>query len=97
MKVVINARFGGFALSEVAKNKLLALGVNLKDCDSNSFRCDPRLVQVVEQLGKQASDYESFEVIDIPFDSIWGWRIEESEGKEWIAEDHRTWRGSEDS
>ena len=57
-----------------------------------AFRCDPRLVQVVEQLGEAAdASYSHLKVVEIPFDTIDGWEITDWEGWERIEEDHRSW------
>jgi hypothetical protein len=54
-------------------------------------RNDPVLVQIVEELGEKADGrFASLSVVDIPDDVQW--RIEEYDGSEWVAEDHRTWR-----
>lgn len=53
-------------------------------------RNDPALVQVVEELGDAASDaFSILKIVDIPDDV--NWTIKEYDGKEWIAEVHRTW------
>jgi hypothetical protein len=53
-------------------------------------RNDPVLVQVVEELGDAASGkYSHLTVVEIPDDVKW--EIEEYDGKEWVAEVHRTW------
>jgi hypothetical protein len=55
-------------------------------------RDDPYLVQVVEQLGgKDASGrFATLKVVTIPADVQW--QIEEYDGSEWVAEQHRIWR-----
>ena len=59
-------------------------------CDRNIERNDPVLVQVVEELGDIASDrYSQLSVVEIPDDVEW--YIEEYDGMEHIAEQHRTW------
>jgi hypothetical protein len=59
---------------------------------SRTFRSDPRVVQVVEQLKEEANgDFADLKVVDIPFDTTEGWTIEEYDGREWISEEHRTW------
>lgn len=53
-------------------------------------RNDALLVQVVEELGESANGkYAHLKVLEIPDDVEW--QIEEYDGKEWIAEKHRTW------
>lgn len=53
-------------------------------------RHDPVLVQVVEELGDAASGRHSeLRIVDIPDDVEYS--IEEYDGKEHIAEKHRTW------
>ncbi len=53
-------------------------------------RNDPALVQVVEELGSQANGWAAeLAIIEIPDDVKW--HIEEYDGLEWVAEDHRTW------
>lgn len=53
-------------------------------------RNDPTLVAVVEKLGSAAGGrYASLKVVEIP-DGV-SFRVEEYDGQEWIAEDHRTW------
>ena len=58
--------------------------------DRDIERHDPILVQVVEELGKDASGRcADLRVVDIPDDVEW--EIEEYDGNEWVAEKHRTW------
>lgn len=53
-------------------------------------RDDPDLVAVVEELGEKASGRcASLQVVVIPADVKW--RVEEYDGNEHIAEEHRTW------
>lgn len=53
-------------------------------------RDDPALVQTVEELGDESSGgYGELSVVEIPDDVLW--EIEEYDGKEWVAEQHRTW------
>jgi len=54
-------------------------------------RDDKLLVQVVEELGSRASAHMAdLEIVEIPDDVKW--HIEDYDGAEWVAEDHRTWR-----
>ena len=53
-------------------------------------RHDPALVQVVEEMGDKANGtYAKLEVVEIPDDVQWD--IEEYDGMERVAEQHRTW------
>ena len=63
-----------------------------KNSHLESFRANPIVVQVVEQMGDKANgDFAKLKVIDIPFDSIEGWHIDEYDGWESICENHRSW------
>ncbi len=58
----------------------------------NETRSDSILVQVVEEMGKEANGMcADLCIVDIPFDGTEGWEVKEYDGKEWIAESHRTW------
>ncbi len=53
-------------------------------------RNDPALVQVIEEMGEEASGRcGKLEIVDIP-DGV-EWEIEEYDGNEWVSEKHRTW------
>lgn len=59
----------------------------LKEIDRN----DPMLLELIERLGSErvSSPLAELVVINIPDDVKW--HIEEYDGVEWIAEDHKTW------
>lgn len=58
--------------------------------DKEVDRADPDLVQVVEELGEDANGgFAELSVVEIP-DEV-DYQIEEYDGREWIAEVHRTW------
>ena len=58
--------------------------------DKDVRRDDPYLVQTVLELGERANDRHSeLKVVEVPADV--DWVIEEYDGKEWVAEVHRTW------
>ncbi len=58
--------------------------------DRELARDDPILVQVVRELGTEASGrHAELKVVEIPADVEW--TIEEYDGLEWVAEKHRTW------
>jgi hypothetical protein len=53
-------------------------------------RDDPALVAAVEELGDAVSGkYAKLRVVEIPADVKW--KIDEYDGLEWVAEEHRTW------
>ncbi len=53
-------------------------------------RDDPALVKAVEELGTKANGaYAKLKIVEIPAEVEW--HIEEYDGREWIAENHRTW------
>ncbi len=114
MKIVINADFGGFGLSDEAMREYgKRAGLNLVEdgpdkfgfthfyknsvSDDNFFwdydieRNDPHLVSVVEDMGEKAfGKFSSLKVVEIP-DGV-EWHISEYDGREHVAENHRTWR-----
>jgi hypothetical protein len=91
-KVVIDRRFGPQGFSTAALKRLNELGIPDGDRwlwrDLN--RTDPRLIQVVEELGAEASGRHSkLIIVDVP-DGV-EWEIEDYDGSEHVAEVHRTW------
>lgn len=92
-RVVINDCYGGFGLSELAFTRYLEMA----SITDESFiyldieRDDPYLVKIVNEMGEKANDSCSkLKVVKIPADV--NWIIQEYDGIEWIAEEHRTWR-----
>jgi hypothetical protein len=92
-RVVINSCYGGFSLSEDALDKYKALaGID----DSNFFeydiaRDDPYLIKIVREMGELANGpCADLKIVEIPADV--NWIIQEYDGIEWIAEEHRIWR-----
>ena len=58
--------------------------------DRDLVRDDPVLIQVVRELGTQANaPVAKLKIVEIP--ASVEWQIEEYDGKEWVAERHRTW------
>ena len=58
--------------------------------DRDLDRDDPILVQVVREMGGEASgSHAELKIVEIPADVEW--QIEEYDGQEWVAEKHRTW------
>ena len=87
-KIVINTCYGGFGLSKEATDF-----INLEEDQYEMFirRDDPKLVRAVEALGDKANGtYAQLEIVEIP-DDVKHWVICEYDGKEWVAEAHRTW------
>lgn len=92
MKVVINKCYGGFGLSDEAVGMLRE---RWPECpgyigSDPGVRANPELVSVVEELGSKASGrFAALAVVEVP-DGV-RWHIEEYDGLECVAEDHRTW------
>jgi hypothetical protein len=86
MDIVINTCHGGFSLSQKARDR-----IGLDESEHSLERNDPRLVQVVRELGEEANGrYARLNIVSIPDDVAW--TICDYDGDEWIAEVHRTWR-----
>jgi hypothetical protein len=92
-KIVINTCYGGFSLSDTAEELYCAYaGTNVDNLYARGIaRNDPILLQVIHQLGEKACSgrHADLAVVEIPDDVEW--TIEEYDGKEWVAEVHRTW------
>ena len=53
-------------------------------------RDDPVLVDIVREMGATANgEHANLSIVKIPADVEW--QIEEYDGREWVAEKHRTW------
>jgi len=90
MKIVINACYGGFGLSEKTRVRFRQFSGEEVPNDWDIPRDSEILVQIVEELGIEASDTLSqLEVVEIP-DGV-DWVIEEYDGIEWVSEVHRRW------
>lgn len=90
-KVVINKCHGGFGLSDEGESLYKQLTHTDEFYQWEAKRDDPALIQVIETLGEAAnSRYAKLKIIEIP-DNV-EWQIEEYDGYEWVAEQHRTWR-----
>ena len=94
-KIVINASYGGFYLSDEAKKWLLDHGKTETDIRNyrNSYksRDDELLVKCVEELGyeKASGKYSKIKIVEVPLEV--DFVIEDYDGGEWVAEKHRTW------
>ena len=99
IKIVLNVCYGGFTLSAAGETKYREYAQTAPDFEFpdhiDALRACPHLVRVVEELGDDAgSDHSRLCVIEIPDDAaVRGWVIKEYDGKEWVAETHRTWAG----
>lgn len=70
----------GEAMSCLARNSWL----------SEIPRDDPTLIRLVEEMGDEASgEHAKLKIVEIP-DGV-AWEIEEYDGYEHVAEQHRTW------
>lgn len=87
-RIVINECYGGFSLSEAASKELGA------HAHRDIGRDDPRLVEIVERLGKEANGrFADLTVVEIPAGVKW--HVHEYDGLEAVHEEHRTWPGGE--
>ena len=93
MKIVINACFGGFGLSDLACEELSkrkSMNVSKYDFYDDDKRTDKDLIEVVETLKDKANDsFADLKIIEVPDDVKW--TIEEYDGKERVEEIHRVW------
>jgi hypothetical protein len=66
--------------------------VDCVDFESRDIpRDDPALVATVRRLGSKANgDYATLKVVEVPAGVAW--TVQDYDGREWIAEVHRTWR-----
>ena len=84
MKVVVNRCFGGFGLSQKALD-ILGAANDWQWVGTDECRSDPRLIEVVEQLGAEAnSRFASLEVVEIPIFAT-DWEINEYDGCESVT------------
>jgi hypothetical protein len=93
MKVVINACYGRFGLSDAGMMEY----ARLKGVEHFAYqqikRDDPDLIKVVEELGDKVNTFTSkLKIIEIPDDVAW--EIEVYDGKELVSEKHRIWDGN---
>jgi hypothetical protein len=102
-KIVINRCYGGYSLSQRAKDMYReATQDTLKGgdfyADTDIPRDDPALIKIIEGLGlkESAGHFAKLKIIEIPDDvPDDGWIIQDYDGIEWVAEKHRTWSGNE--
>ena len=98
-KIVINACYGGFGLSDEAiamyrERKGIAADERTTYADEIA-RDDADLIAVVEALGSEKAGYVPYALLKVVEVPMWlrekGWHIAEYDGSEHIAEDHQTW------
>jgi hypothetical protein len=96
-KVIINACYGRFSLSEKAlklyasrrKPDMPPMG-QFGSIDQIGDRVNPILIDVIEELEEQANtENSSLKIVEIPDDVKW--YIEDRDGWEHIAEVHKVW------
>lgn len=92
-KIVINCKHGGFSLSPAAFEAYCAYaGHNPAQFSSWDIpRNCPILLHVIQHLGlgESSGAHCTLRIVEIPDDVKWF--IAEYDGKEWVAEAHRTW------
>ena len=89
MKIAINTCFGGFCLSEKAY-EFLGLKWDSYGFKYEKNRTDPKLIECIETLGKEANGCcADLKVVEIPDDI--DWEIRNYDGIESIHEVHRVW------
>jgi len=82
-KIVYNACFGGFGLSDKAVERYRELTGQVAD-RWNINRADPALVQVVEELDDEANTrFSDLRIVDIPAGTKY--RIDEYDGNESVC------------
>ena len=85
-KIVYNACYGGFGLSDEAEIRYRELTDNINNEDFDVYdidRADPILAQVVEELGKKANgDYAELYIAEVPAGTKY--RIDEYDGIETV-------------
>ena len=73
-------------INDISEEDYKKYSFNSKDIK----RIDKDLIKVIEELGEKANTKVStLKIVDIPDDIKW--TIEEYDGNEWIAEEHRIW------
>ena len=81
MKIVINAAYGGFMVTDAMLDAVGAKG-RFEIVDERKYRNDPRLIAIAEQMIAENPKCKLC-IMEIP-DETTDWRIEECDGMEWI-------------
>ena len=93
-KVVVNTCYGGFGLSDEALAEYNKRAGTDYECDWDIARDDKHLVAIGEELGDKANGLcAKLGILEIPAGVAGRWHIDEYDGLEHVAEDHRTWYG----
>lgn len=86
----VNPQFAEVASIPLQKWEPRWHGYLYGDDNAGIARDDPVLVQVVEEMGDDAGgDFAHLKIVEIPADVEW--HVEEYDGNEHVAEDHRVW------
>ena len=90
-KVVYNDCYGGYGLSKAARVYLAGFGISEDVCEYDIKRHDPRLVQVVENLGIAANgECADLQIMNIGSEDRYN--IDEYDGLETVATpDNTAW------
>jgi hypothetical protein len=93
-RIAICTQHGGFGISEAAQlryKELAGEDPSAKDWNDRDIpRDDPYLIQSIRELGEAANTrFCTLKIVEIPEDVKW--EIAEYDGREWVAERHRTW------
>jgi len=100
-RIIINNCYGGFSLSQKAIDELrkrhhlpVRLNEHGLEVEERYLRDDPIFIDTIEEMGKEAWGKNArLAVVEIPYDVEW--RIEDYDGKEYVAERHRVWHAKE--
>ena len=101
-RVVLNCCYGGFGLSEEAISLYHHLTTGISETDDRLYffdiqRDDPILLQIIDTIGLEVASgpFCKLGIVEIPDDiPTDGWIVMDYDGREWVAEVHRTWAPS---
>lgn len=95
-KVVINRCYGGFGISEFAKQELEKRQVEINMWTSErEFRENPHLIYLLEEYGadKISGKYADLKIIEIPdVEDLPEYEIDDYDGMEQILDPKRIWK-----
>ena len=84
MKIAINVDYGGFTLSATAIKLVKEKGVEVNRWGDVENRADPKLIEVIEELGTEAAgQYSTIGIVEIP-DEATDFTIENYDGTEHV-------------